>query len=197
MAGSENNFPGITSQFAMHFCMTAIQNIFCVAVFFHTSVQNFIWNIYPSAEIANQIWGGKLFPAGKLNSKSMQYTIFVMYSNSWLFLVLMPSDEPFCSHYVSSNSVSTAGIHFGYFKAIFTHWWYARRTRGIYTMQDKGWHGNRLAYTQRCGHSLNVARSDKPQISCVVDKTNLLCTQHWKYASNVNTLRKSCNHHAS
>ena len=49
----------------MHFCMTAIQNIFCVAVFFHRSVQNvqnFIWNIYPSAEIANQIWGGKLFP---------------------------------------------------------------------------------------------------------------------------------------
>ena len=53
-------FPGIASQFAMHFCMTAIQNIFCVAVFFHRSVQNFIWNIYPSAEIANQIWGGKL-----------------------------------------------------------------------------------------------------------------------------------------
>ena len=40
----------------------AIQNIFCVAVFFHRSVHNFIWNIYPSAEIANQIWGGKLFP---------------------------------------------------------------------------------------------------------------------------------------
>ena len=59
---SGNNFPGIASQFAMHFCMTAIQNIFCVAVFFHRSVQNFIWNIYPSAEIANQIWGGKLFP---------------------------------------------------------------------------------------------------------------------------------------
>ena len=45
------------------FDMTAIQNIFCVAVFFHRSVQNFIWNIYPSADIANQIWGGKLFPA--------------------------------------------------------------------------------------------------------------------------------------
>ena len=44
------------------FDMTAIQNIFCVAVFFHRSVQNFIWNIYPSAEIANHIWGGKLFP---------------------------------------------------------------------------------------------------------------------------------------
>ena len=44
--------------------MTAIQNIFCVAVFFHRSVQNFLWNIYPSAEIANQIWGGKLFPGG-------------------------------------------------------------------------------------------------------------------------------------
>ena len=44
------------------FYMTAIQNIFCVAVFFHRSVENFIWNIYPSAEIANQNWGGKLFP---------------------------------------------------------------------------------------------------------------------------------------
>ena len=44
------------------FDMTAIQNIFCVADFLHRSVQNFIWNIYPSAEIANQIWGGKLFP---------------------------------------------------------------------------------------------------------------------------------------
>ena len=44
------------------FDMTAIQNIFCVAVLFHRSVQNFIWNVYPSAEIANQIWGGKLFP---------------------------------------------------------------------------------------------------------------------------------------
>ena len=43
------------------FYMTAIQNIFCVAVFFYRSVQNFIWNIYPSAEIANQIWRGKLF----------------------------------------------------------------------------------------------------------------------------------------
>ena len=41
--------------------MTAI-HIFCVAVFFHISVQNFIWNIYPSVEIANQILGGKLFP---------------------------------------------------------------------------------------------------------------------------------------
>ena len=37
-----NNFPGIASQFAMHFCMTAIQNIFCEAVFFHRSVQNLI-----------------------------------------------------------------------------------------------------------------------------------------------------------
>ena len=44
------------------FYMTAIQNVFCLAVFFHRSVQNFIWNIHPSAEIANQIWGGKLFP---------------------------------------------------------------------------------------------------------------------------------------
>ena len=43
--------------------MTAIQNIFCVAVFFHRSVQNSIWNIHPSAEIAIQIWGGKWFPA--------------------------------------------------------------------------------------------------------------------------------------
>ena len=39
---SGNNFPGIASQFAMHFCKTAIQNIFCVAVFFHRNVQNFI-----------------------------------------------------------------------------------------------------------------------------------------------------------
>ena len=39
-----NNFPGIASQLLCSFytCMTAIQNIFCVAVFFHRSVQNFI-----------------------------------------------------------------------------------------------------------------------------------------------------------
>ena len=42
----------VSSQFAMHFVMTAIQNISGVAVFFHISVQNLIWNIYPSAEIA-------------------------------------------------------------------------------------------------------------------------------------------------
>ena len=28
-----NNFPGIVSQFAMHFWMTATQNIFCVEFF--------------------------------------------------------------------------------------------------------------------------------------------------------------------
>ena len=57
-------FLRIASQFAMHFFMTvtAIQNILCVAVSFHRSVQNFIWNIYPSAEIANQIWRRKIIP---------------------------------------------------------------------------------------------------------------------------------------
>ena len=64
------------------FYMTAIQNIFCVAVFFHRSVQNFIWNIYPSAEIANQIWGGKLFPA--LFSFSFLFPV----GNLWLHRVI-------------------------------------------------------------------------------------------------------------
>ena len=37
MASAGNNFPGIASQFAMHFFMTAIQDNFCVAVFLHRS----------------------------------------------------------------------------------------------------------------------------------------------------------------
>ena len=45
------------------FYMTAIQDIFCVAVFLHRSVQNLVWNICLLTEIANQIWRGKLFPA--------------------------------------------------------------------------------------------------------------------------------------
>ena len=57
-----NNFPGIASQFAMHFLLNCYTKYLLVAVFFHRSVQNFIWSIYSSAEIANQIWGGKLFP---------------------------------------------------------------------------------------------------------------------------------------
>ena len=57
-----NNFPGIALQFAMHFLYACYTNIFCVSVSFHRCVQNFIRNINPSAEIANQIWGGKLFP---------------------------------------------------------------------------------------------------------------------------------------
>ena len=57
-----NNFPGISSQFAMHFYMTAIQDIFCVAVFLHRSVQNVVWNVCLLTEIANQIWREKLFP---------------------------------------------------------------------------------------------------------------------------------------
>ena len=53
------------------FYMTAIQNIYCVAVFSHRSVHKFIWNIYPWAEIANQIWRGKLFPGvGDLGIRS-------------------------------------------------------------------------------------------------------------------------------
>ena len=44
---TRNNFPGITSQFAIicifaWLLVTCIQNICCVAVFFHRSVQNFI-----------------------------------------------------------------------------------------------------------------------------------------------------------
>ena len=57
-----NNFPGIASQFAMHFLYDCYTKKIWEAVFFQRSVQNFIWNINPSAEIANQIWGGKLFP---------------------------------------------------------------------------------------------------------------------------------------
>ena len=59
---SGNNFPGIASQFAMHFYMTAIQDIFCVAGFLHRSVQNLVWNICLLTESANQIRRGKLFP---------------------------------------------------------------------------------------------------------------------------------------
>ena len=58
-----NNFPGIASQFAMHFDMTAIQDMFCVAGFLHRSVQNLVWNICLWTESANQIRRGKLFPA--------------------------------------------------------------------------------------------------------------------------------------
>ena len=58
-----NNLPGIASQFAIHFYMTAIQDIFCVAVFLHRSVQNLVWNICLLTEFASQIWRGKLFPA--------------------------------------------------------------------------------------------------------------------------------------
>ena len=59
-----NNLPGIASQFAMHFYMTAIQHIFCdKAVFLHRNVQNLVWNICLLTEVANQIWRGKLFPA--------------------------------------------------------------------------------------------------------------------------------------
>ena len=51
-----NHIFGIASQFAMHFCMTAIQNIFCVAVFFHRSqCTEFHLKYNPSAEFANQI----------------------------------------------------------------------------------------------------------------------------------------------
>ena len=54
--GAGNNLPGIASQFAMHFYMTAIQDIFCVAVFLHRSVQNqIVWNICLLTEFANQI----------------------------------------------------------------------------------------------------------------------------------------------
>ena len=53
--GTGNNFPGIASQFAMHFYMTAIEDIFCVAVFLHRSVQNLVWNICLLTEFANQI----------------------------------------------------------------------------------------------------------------------------------------------
>ena len=45
------------------FFMTAIQDIFCIAVFLHRSVQNLAWNICLLTEFANQIWRGKLFPA--------------------------------------------------------------------------------------------------------------------------------------
>ena len=61
-----NNVPGIASQFAMHFYMTSIQGIFCVAVFLQgftfRSGQNFVWNICLLTEFTNQIWRGKLFP---------------------------------------------------------------------------------------------------------------------------------------
>ena len=56
--------------------MTAIQNIFCVAVYFHRTVQNLIWNIYPSAEIANQIWGRKLFPGVQSRKLSFAHDTF-------------------------------------------------------------------------------------------------------------------------
>ena len=59
------------------FDMTAIPNIFCVAVSFHRSVQNFIWNIYPSAEIANQIWGGN-FSLTWLSSLSLLLFLFLL-----------------------------------------------------------------------------------------------------------------------
>ena len=66
--GAGNNFPGIASQFAiMHFYMTAIQDIFCGAVFLHRSVPNLVWNICLLTEFANQIWCGKLFPVVSCN----------------------------------------------------------------------------------------------------------------------------------
>ena len=43
---SGNNFPGIASQFAVHFYTTDIQNIFCVAVFFHRSVCRISFEIF-------------------------------------------------------------------------------------------------------------------------------------------------------
>ena len=44
------------------FYMTSIQDIFCVAVFLHRSVQNLVWNICLLTESANQIWRGELVP---------------------------------------------------------------------------------------------------------------------------------------
>ena len=84
------------------FYMTAIQNIFYVAVFFHRSVQNFNWNIYPSAEIANQIWGGKLFPG-------VQLKLFDM-TSSWSFSVNFRNSslvdaEPTLTHMVLARLV--------------------------------------------------------------------------------------------
>ena len=57
-----NNFPGIASQFATHIYINATQNFFCLAVFLHRSVQNFIWNNCPPTQTANQLWGRKVFP---------------------------------------------------------------------------------------------------------------------------------------
>ena len=59
-----NYLPGIALQFAMHFFffyMTAIQDIFCVALFLHISVQNLVWNIclyWLNKFAINQIWRG-------------------------------------------------------------------------------------------------------------------------------------------
>ena len=92
-----NNFPIIASQFAMHFCMTAVQNIFCVAVFFHRSV-----NIYPSAEIANQIWGGKLFPAWW----SFEEFVIVSYFHVGFSLSVLIQGMPFPKRSPSSTSTS-------------------------------------------------------------------------------------------
>ena len=52
--------------------MIAIQDVFCVAVFLHRSVQNLVWNICLLTEFANQIWRGKLFPA-TLNPNLIHY----------------------------------------------------------------------------------------------------------------------------
>ena len=53
------------------FYMTAIQDMFCVAVFLHRSVQNLVWNICLLTESANQIWRGKLFPGSVMSSVSL------------------------------------------------------------------------------------------------------------------------------
>ena len=52
----------------MYIYMTAIQDIFCVAVFLHRSVQNLVWNICLLTEFANQNLKRKIIPCSNSNN---------------------------------------------------------------------------------------------------------------------------------
>ena len=59
-----------------------MQDIFCVAVFLHRSVQNLVWNICLLTEFANQIWRGKLFPVQMINWQQVEVTVSLKTSNA-------------------------------------------------------------------------------------------------------------------
>ena len=71
--------------YAFFFYMTAIQDIFCIAVFLHRSVQNLAWNICLLTEFANQIWRRKLFP--------------VLWQKLVVLHASLKVQGPFCNHY--------------------------------------------------------------------------------------------------